>query len=291
MLGPDAAVGFRKLALQWHPDHCKDPRANQVLAHLKALRDLAVHKVPLAPLERFTIPGGSMSWVDNRTVRIESTSPVHPGVATAVRAAAAHPGLTKRIPALTAESDARCTTYTATTPLDIVPMGKVQAHFKGKVPAGHAAWIGSRLLELVMEASMLARTLCGGIVPESLLVAPKEHGVFLADWRFAVPLGQRMVQAPTALVPLVPPDKKASAVFDLRAVQQAALVLLGDPTGTGTALLLDAQRSKDGSIPAPFLTWLRTPIAADAAPKAIYTDYRDMLKRAFDPSRFLPLVL
>ncbi len=35
---------FRTLAALWHPDHCSDPRATDVLAHLVALRDHLLHR-------------------------------------------------------------------------------------------------------------------------------------------------------------------------------------------------------------------------------------------------------
>lgn len=263
ILGADRAAGFRTLARAWHPDVCKDPQAAQVLAHLIYLRDGG----PAPAEEHVTVPGGQIVWREHEIV-------VVPGGAdpfTALRAT--HVDLAKRLPILQAAAP-EALIYMR--PERAVSLAAVQRRYPSGVPAVHVAWMASRLYELVYVSQGAAAMTWIGLLPEMLCVLVEAHGVLPLDGRFLAPVGAdlRGRKVPAALVPLVPADRRASVAFALATVNRIALILLGDPSGTGNALLVRA-KADPKQLPPAFLAWFRARPSSDAWD--FYKRYRALL--------------
>jgi len=262
ILGSEPEKGFRRLALQWHPDHCVDPRSGEVLAHLTKLRDRASGRQ-----EEFTVqlPGAVA-----RLGRDEIEVPEPARGFDALRARFEKPArLLERRGAKFVR------------PPDSVPLVEVLRR-KGALPPHHVAWMASRLYELAWEADR-AGQMVGGVYVEGLLVLVEAHGVVPMDLRFMARSGSKMEAVPAVLLPLVPKDKAATWRFDVACANKVALRLLGDPTGTGNALLTRA-KNEPTLLPPRFLEWFRK--APEGSAEQSYRSYRDLLKEIFGPPKY-----
>ena len=275
LFGTDQKKGFRKLALQWHPDRCSDPRADEVFRHITK-----VHAPP-APVRRLLkLAGGTLRFEEGERALLRSDGlcgSVGPLLTTMSEAV---PDLERRLPKVLRAKD-NATIFKL--PRGAVSMAKVMESYPDGLPPVHVAWIASRLYELVMEISH-AGFCCCGLAPEALAVIVKPHGVLTLDWRFSCKAGEKMTAVPRLLVPLLPHDRIASPKFDLASIHRIALVLLGDPSGLGTILL-----RKDPPPPRKFLDWFRS--APVLEPVDHYRTYRQLLETVFGPPKYHKLVL
>lgn len=269
VFGTDVAAGFRALARKWHPDANKAPEAAAVMGRLLDLRRIAEGT---APAEVVPLSAGELSLVGT-TWQLTSSFAAEPGLRAAASARRAHTDLARRIPEVQGTGP-----WTVQLPPGAVPLHRVLSA-RGRIEPVHVAWMVSRLLELHMELDVLAKAACGGIVPDSLVVDPKDHGLYVVDWRFTTPYGQRLRGVPTDVVGFVPADRLATAEIDRRSIQAAALRLLGDPVGNGNALV-----HRGVKLPEPMFSWLRTPQAGTA--KDVHKRWRETLTTTFGPPTF-----
>ncbi len=275
ILGADFEHGFRDLARRWHPDTCKNPRAAEVMAHLTRLRRKARGE-EVDPVEHVRVAGGELIWKE-RTVTLAAPG----GLASRTTLswlAGAHTDVARRLPTVT---EATADTLTLARPDKAVSMAAVQAKFPGGIPAKHVAWMASRLYELVLALDRGAEHRWGGLTVESLMVLPIDHGVIPLDPRFVTLRGEKLRAVPGPLVPLVPSDKLASVGYEVACVNRIALTLLGDPSGTGNALL---KRVKAGEIEPKFFEWFRAPTRGES--RKNYEAYREMLVSVWGPPKY-----
>jgi hypothetical protein len=288
VFGDDVVIGFRHLARIWHPDHNASPDAPAVFGKLVKLRDRALGR---EPDEVLVLPGGTLAWgAADVTLRSDAGDCVITGrVIESLRSVS--PDLAKRVPGIISMDPG---VVVFGRPPDAVPLAAVMRRHQ-PVPQVHAAWIASRLYELVMIVSTKRDLVQGAILPESLMVLVKDHGIVPLDWRFAMAVGTDWKRAPAALVGNVPRNKRATWAFDLAAIHRVILILLGDPSGVGNVLLprtrggLGHDAHAAGTLSPAFLDWFRDiPRDIPAPPDMIdfYTRYRKMLEKVFGKSRY-----
>lgn len=283
----DIDDAFRALARTWHPDTCRDVQALEVFKHLGKLRDAARKGIRLDTpvVSTVDVPGGVL-FFEEKELRLQSPVGLCIVAGKSLRMLRKlSPDLLRRVPEPISDLD---TSISFTRPDDSVSMLALLKKFPTGVPQRHVAWIVSRLFELVMETSKIGQIVCCGIVPESMLVLVKDHGVIPLDWRFAVPVGFKLVHLPGKIANLAPPDKRASVKLDLESVHRLALVLLGDASGIGNVLVLRAKKEPTELSPV-FLNWFRTPPNPD--PVVHYTNYRAMLEKVWGKPKYYLLEL
>lgn len=279
LMGADPVKAYRELARQWHPDRCQNPRAAEVMAYLEVLREAAIAGVNTRHLDPPTI---ELAQATLRFGRGKLTIAAPDGGLQGYKglhlAAGVFPDLRRRLPTPGEADTDNVAEYARIQ--GMIPLTSIHAHFNGEIPQRHVAWICARLYELIMELATHLKVINGGLTWASCAVLPADHGVIPLDWRFARPIGAKMTSAPGELVALVPSDKKAAALFDLRSVGHLGICLLGDPSGVGNKLLL----KNKAALHPQFLSWFREEPSAD--PVQHYRRYRQRLQECFGPPKF-----
>lgn len=301
-----AKRAFRELATIWHPDVCADPRAAEVFAHLVRLRDAA-----LGPARPASVVSRTLRTRDGRALGLSprSTVPLDTGellvgrrsltwvyraeAADIAEAAAATiagfrfaddrmrkqmapflPTLDRRIPL---ESGAEALVM-ARHPDEVLLADLLRV--RGAVPAAHAAWIGSGLLNLACWLDW-AGLVHGAISPETVLISPETHTVrLMGGWGFATKAGARPTALPGRTLALAPrlavKGEVVDARLDLELVRRTLREAFGDPTG-GSLLR--------GGAPVPIGRWLVMPPAASA--REDYAGWLSVLERVWGKRRFV----
>ena len=129
-----------------------------------------------------------------------------------------------------------------------IPKDKLQAH---------AAWIGSRLHELVRYLHYTKIT-HGNITLDTVFVSPSQHAIGLyGGWFFATPFGQKIQTVPETTMPYLSKTKDvvSDGSLDRAMIRPILCEVLGDRHGT--SLL------KQGTSPA-LVDHLRTPSCGNA---------------------------
>lgn len=299
----EVKAAFRKLVAAWHPDHCKDPQAGEVLRHITALRDrlakgeaenfswiflkrkdmseFKVRSIHQAPTEvgRRAVAASSFVTLWNagyedlaeREVEIiQDFSFADPAMEREMRRYL--PSLAKQGPL-----DAGWMTAVRRKPTDILLVDLLAR--RGPMPAVHAAWLCSGLLNIACWLGW-AGLVHGAISPETVAIDPETHEVKLyGGWGFATKIGERPVALPGHTLGLIPrlavKGQVAEASVDLQLVRQTIREALGDPAGSRLAAL---------DVPEYFRNWLMAP----AGTKAIndFASWNEALHKAFGERRF-----
>lgn len=296
---------FRALVQAWHPDHCADPRAAAVVAHLVKLRDSALGRRATLASRRFTSPGGGafeMSFVkarpfeageilvgrgsvayvvspDNVDLSGRPLAIVRPRFANdRMRAEMERflPRLIRR--ESTVEGDVQ---VYARTPDQILLADLLEA--TGPLEPVHAAWLLSGLLNLACWLSW-AGFVHGAISPEHVLVSPKFHSVALVGPAlYATRVDGRPEALPERTLSLVPrmglAGQPVTPALDLDLVRATCREALGDAAGTRLGLRAD--------MPAAFATWLAMPPAGTA--QEDYGSWERAREVSFGPRRFVEM--
>lgn len=308
-LFPSAANGakraFRRLATVWHPDVCDHPRAAEVFAHLVRLRDAGGARVAgsapsrtlrtrdgrslgVSPLSTVPLDAGellvgrrSLTWV----YRTDAADLAEAGAATIAGFRFADdrmraqmtpflPTLDRRIPLAGGEEALVMARHA-----DEVLLADL-LRVKGAVPAEHAAWVGSGLLNLAcwLDWSGLVH---GAIAPETVLVSPETHTVrLMGGWGFATRAGSRPTALPGRTLALAPRlsvrGEVVDARLDLELIRRTLREAFGDPTG-GSLL--------GGGAPDPVARWLLMPPAPTA--REDYAGWLRALEAVWGRRRFV----
>jgi hypothetical protein len=297
---------FKRLAARWHPDVCTDPRANDVFAHLVRLRDTALgpsrpatsatrslrtrdgRALGLSPLSTIPLDTGevlvgrrSLTWV----YRTDVVDLAEAGAHTIAGFRFADDRMRKQMAPFLPTLDRRI-------PLEDGGEALVMAHhadevlladllrLKGAVPAEHAAWIGSGLLNIACWLGWVG-LVHGAIAPETVLISPETHTVrLMGGWGFATRAGTRPTALPGRTMALAPrlsvKGEVVDARLDLELIRQTLREVLGDPTG---AFLLR------GGAPDPIGRWLVMPPEATAPQD--YATWLQVLERVWGKRRFV----
>lgn len=300
---------FRKLAKCWHPDRCKDPRAAQVFEHLEDLKNrLLPKKRPVTAEERvwsridgtavryryvrktdgdfgdvlvggsslaYEMPLGFDDLAANEKARIGGIRYADD----AMRAQFMH--FMPEILSTVAAED-RAVTILKRNP-DCILLSDLIAHYGGRVPAVHVAWIVSSLENICCFLSW-QKVSHGAISPSNLLVCPERHSlVLVGGWSFAADFDSPHPAVPTRTADAVPgvalDGAPADAKTDLVLVRRTAREALG---ATGARGILG-----DPDVPEPLGRWLLAPPKATA--KADYESWGGCLTEAWGRRKFVKM--
>lgn len=300
-----AKRAFRRLAAAWHPDVCADPRAADVFTHLVRLRDAgapgAVRSAPsrtlrtrdgralgLSPLSALPVDTGellvgrhSLTWVFGADTAdlAEAEAAMISGFRFAderMRGQMAPflPTLDRRIPL----EDGGEALVMKRHPDEVLLSDLIR--MRGAVPAEHAAWIGSGLLNIACWLGW-AELVHGAIAPETVLVSPETHTVrLMGGWGFATRSGSRPTALPSRTLSLSPrlsvKGEVAEPSLDLELIRRTIREVFADPTGA--ALLR-------GGAPEPIARWLVMPPARTA--REDYADWLGVLGKVWGRRRFI----
>jgi len=313
----DVRHDYRRLAMQWHPDRCRDPDAHAVFQHIRRLYEAAAHRMtrgdwaPRRPL--------TLTAIDGRTYEINylRRHPFELGtmyVASTVVAFViddAHADLVRRaehaIAGLRYADDGmrrQIASHLPTCPFagafrtdaahvivmrkrpDLLLLRAVLEHFSGRLDPRHVAWVVSSLLNLCCYFQYAGIT-HNALSLDTCFMSPTGHSVaVLGGWWYAARTGERMVAAPAGTIAWAAHDLmdtgRADLRTDLELVRAIGRELLGDITGVRLA--------RESAAPRAMIDWLRLPALDD--PIEEYRTWRtQVLHDSFGARRFVELPL
>lgn len=133
---------------------------------------------------------------------------------------------------------------------DVFFLRDVLNYYNNQIPHYHAAWVVSRLLNLLcfLEFNNLAHN---GITIDNCFISPKYHSIMIyGGWSYAKKIGEKMVGVPKEVFEIMSINNKKNKISEIRtdieSVKMIARILLGNKS---VAFL-----PKD--IPEPFKKWL-----------------------------------
>jgi hypothetical protein len=313
----EAEHEYRRLAARWHPDRCRDPRANAVLAHVHAIYAEARSRLAAGTweepgLKRFAAKDGrrfEVRYLKRHELEIGELYLGRSNLTCALPLAHAdlaaqacrklavmrygNEAMRRQIaPALPATHPlARFTTVDAevivwSKPDDMLLLRDVLIHAGGKIDARHVAWIISGALNLACYLQYAGLT-HNGISPDTWCISPARHaGMLAGGWWYACAVGHQLTALPARAVEYGPYDltrnRKADARTDLELIRAMGRELLGDISGASLA--------RERAAPQAMIDWLRLPASNDAA-----AEYRiwqqQILKDSFGARRFVEMNL
>lgn len=311
---PDAKIihkEFLHLAAKWHPDVCKDPKADDVLAHLTVLRKRADEKVEMgfwqAPglltLKMKTGKPLLVKYKKHHTFELGDFYVCNTSVVYLLKAGNSEfvdffmramsqykfasdrmkEEISRYLPIIGNKTLRALETIDGREVLvikknaDQILLRDLVDHF-GTLDPRHSTWIVSCLLNLACYLEYNNQTL-NDFSLDTIYVSPEHHSVsLLGGWWYSVPRGSRLTAVPRRTLNILPPKvlstKLASRRTDLELIRLVARELFGDKTGFG-------------SIPGVsdiILNWMRFPSSGSA--KKDYSYWTDVvLKKAFGGKR------
>ena len=303
---------YFSLLKKWHPDLSKDPQANDVLVHVKALYGKAQEKIA----SKIWAPPGllELTGIDGKTRKIKyrakrsfELGDIYVGdtVLTFV-IRRAHENLilsglraigTIRYP----NEDFRRNLepyfpkvehYFETTDhycvcvrkrRDEILLSDLIQHLGGRIDPKHVAWIMSCLFNLASFLQIQQMTI-NGISPQTVLVSTPTHSLsILGGWWYSAEFGKKLKSLPPDIYRLAPRklllDKIAHPFLDLESIRACGRAALGDITGNSFRM--------DKDIPAPMAAYLMLPSSNDAVKE--YENWVKVLEDCFGPRKFVKL--
>lgn len=301
---------FKTLAMTWHPDRNKDPQADDVMAHIKALRDAAREKVrtdtwrtPGVYMFKTStgstmvlkykisrdIPEGEVLigeknvayFIDDANIDLFNA-----GIAMINGLSYSSEDMRKEfsrympaIAARTATADGRGVLFLKNRP-DIFPLRDVVDHYKGTLPEEHSVWIMSALLNIACYLEF-AQVSHNAILIDNLFISPEQHEILLfGGWWYAQPVGRAMLAAPAQALAMMPPARHsrppaASTRLDRMMMRAVVRELMGDRSGFKLLSL---------GVRPEIVAFLRAPLGATAVKD--YFAWHQAIETAFGARRF-----
>lgn len=149
------------------------------------------------------------------------------------------------------------------------------------LPQEHVNWVLSRMIEFVGYMSMEGYV-HAGINPDSIFIMPESHGLVCTSFYHMVRKGTRLQTVSGKWKSFYPEmtfsKKRAVPAIDLELAKRTAVWLAGDKRGCGTIL-----RKTHNEELVDFL------MKFDSEPYLCFTNYRRLLSKHFDTSKFIPL--
>jgi len=305
---------FRELSKRWHPDRNPGPLALAVFQHINALHDLTEQRVQqglwegAGELVLWDKHGGQSTIGYLRALPTE-VGRLYIGDDHLTYVVEAHhrslwqnaDRMTRTFPyaddpmrsdlsrymptpARTWEAQDGRLVYAVPKARDLLLLRDVLGHFGGVMPPRHAAWIISRLCNLVCYLSY-AQRVHHNLSLDTIYISPAKHSAaLLGGWWYAATTGSPITQVPerthTYLPWVVRTKKQALVLTDLELVRVVGRELLGDASGKGLT---------DQQAPGPVLAWLKG--VAFGTPIEQYRTWDTVLTQAFGPRRFVKMDL
>ena len=303
---------YFSLLKKWHPDLNKDPQANEVLVHVKALYGRALEKIASkiwAPPGLLELIGkdGRVRKIKYRAKRSFELGDMYVGDTVITFAISrAHENLviaglrgigTIRFP----NEDFRRNLeqylpkvehYFETKDFIIVCMRKRKdeillsdliKHLGDRIDPKHVAWIMSCLFNLASFLQIQKMTI-NGISPQTVLVSTPTHSLsILGGWWYSAEYGHTLKALPPDIYRLASRKillaKKATPFLDLESIRACGRAALGDVTG-------NSFRMRD-DIPKSMAAYLTLPSSSTAVEE--YATWMKILEDSFGPRKFVKL--
>lgn len=283
---------FKKLAGQWHPDHCTDPQSSEVFQHILKCRDAALRgdeHVEAYTFRRAAPEEGEsaefkLAYMRARNFEMGKVLVSQTNVSYLV--AKDNLGLaeqaqrqrwqffdkkmeqemSKYLPRpnrTIATTEGRLMVYRRES--DQILLADLLDWEKGKVDPRHVMWMVSSLLNTCCYLEVTRTAHCA-LLPQYLLVSPDMHSVAITGPAlYATPWGHRPKAVPSEVLDAYPllrvkETKVEDSRLDLTLVRRMAMRALGH---TNPALL-----ARDSAVKQGLRDWICSP-----APKSAVSDY------------------
>ncbi len=314
---PEAAKAEARLLFRaWHPDRCADPHAAEVFDHLQKLlaeadrkqaqgrwetpgllrlEDAAGTRFEMRYASKLAIDVGTM-YVGRKFVGFDITTDNVDLLDEAQHRLTSLPYFSSAMreefrryfpaPGRRIETGAGAFWLVPKDP-EVLLLKDVLAHFNGRMPARHVAWVLSRLLNIACYLEVGSQLAHNAIGPDTVFISPAAHSAhLLGGWWFAARLGAPLIAASPRMLQHAPPavlqKKLGDSRTDMEMLKALGRELLGDPAGT--------RLSQDPEVPAAMSDWLQLTTHQDAV--STYQDWQErVLVDAFGPRKFVELNL
>ena len=289
----------RRLAMKWHPDRNKDPKASDVFDRVTKLKDRAIEKLEagtwqkpgellLTPikgkqvkirfLKKHDFELGEFyisKFLVTFLVRKEFSDLFENGVKRIQGLAFANNEMREKTERTLPQIHRVFETsthhvLTLKKGEDFVLARDLHDHVGPKVEPRHVAWMISRLHNIgcYLQWSGLVHN---GVSLDTCFVSPENHSIsLLGGWWYATPEDEKLIGLPTQTLNSVPRRVIDSGVADKRTdmalLRAFAKEMLGDKTGV--------RLSRDKDIPKPMSNWVSLPGSGDS-----FQDYTTWLDK------------
>lgn len=302
---------FRQLAMRWHPDRSKDPRASDVFDHVKSLSEEAKRKLQagswstpnlltLKSIDNsaYELRYGVKASFELGTMYIGQSHVTYVvdkaygdlferAVQTITGFRYANDKMKEEFSHVLPTVKARIETVDSLVLVieknpDLIRLRDVLDNVGGKFKPEHVAWTLSTLYNMACYMSWAGLT-HNDLSLDTVFISPQHHGgSVLGGWWYAAAKDSKLAALPTRSAELAPSDvlrsHKADARVDLELIRAIGRELLGDPLGSGL--------SWNKEVPIQLANWLRSPTSGDALKD--YKFYRDhVLPGSFGPRRYV----
>ena len=310
----EAKAEARQLFMAWHPDRNRDARANEVFMHVRALFEAAEAKVAQGTWEvpgllRLTSKSGAQFDVryarkvavdvgtmyvgrkfvgfdvsaDNLDL-LESAEDILQGLPYLNDAMQAE--FSRYFPEVARKVETATGTFVLVNKdPGVLLLQDVLDHYQGKLPARHAAWVISRLLNIACYLEVAGKVSHNAIGLDTVFISPAQHSAhLLGGWWFAAGLGAPLKAAAQRMVLCAPPDvlqkKVGDSRTDMEMIKALGRELLGDSTGVRLA--------SDSAVPPALANWLQ--LSTHQSAVATYQEWQErVLIDAFGERKFVEM--
>lgn len=298
--GEDAAVtkAFRQMASKWHPDHCKDPSASEVLEYLLKARDHALGRTALPSRVMTRRDGTKFKMEYNREQTVEGMTIFTGQSSIAYLVSSAFDDLLRKnktnwkfankdmekemvrfLPPFVRQDDLLDGTLLVyRRKASQILMSDLIALNGERISPIQVSWMVTRLgnISCYLEWAGLSHL---AMLPEFLLVDLDNHGVSLVGpTLYMTPIGDRPRAVPARTLNAIPSIRvdatMASSVMDRQIIRETALVLLGDRSGN--------RIKSDPAVRKEVANWISSP-----PHKSATADYKAW-EAALGPRKFVP---
>jgi hypothetical protein len=173
-------------------------------------------------------------------------------------------------------------------PLRLLTLEDIRKVYPQGIDPRHMAWMFRRLLVAIGIGGRVDNGVVhGAVLPKHVLIQPEQHGLVLADWKYAVDQGQPLRAIPSGSRPWYPEGALAkepvTGGLDVwMAVQCMAYVMGWDPPGNHQAVLLP------DTIPTGIRAFFRGAQLRPADSWELLEEFNDVVERLWGPRRFKP---
>ncbi len=306
---------FSQLAMHWHPDrNIGSEQAHEVMAYINALyatgmtllrsgcwrkpgtirltsRDVRKHEIRFlreVPFELGTtfIGDSAVAYLLDEASRSEFDNAERAIRSNTFSSIEMETEISKCLPKIISlfETTDRRKCMVLEKPPGLLRLEDVRAHYGGRLPDRHVAWIMGSLYNLACYLAHSGTT-HNAISADTCWISPALHyTAVLGGWWHSVPLGTRMRSVPSKTFSVMPPQvarsKESSTLTDLECIRLVGRELLGDPSGTH----LD-----QSDAPLPLVQWLKGAASHNAIEE--YANWRTVLTASYGERRFVELKL
>lgn len=280
----EAKLLYRKLMLEWHPDHNNSNISSTVSAHIQKLYSLAINKIKSGTWmlsgalvlngedgkertvkyrKKRSFELGEMVYGDRvlcYVVRPEFSDIFGRAVETIKHSFTYKDDkmkeeMEKYLPVIldTFKTKEGSNVLVLSKTPDTFLLQDVIDACNGAIDPKHVAWITSSFLNIACYLRLLGLT-HNAFSTTNCFISPKFHsGMLFGGWWYSQVAGKKLIALPKASINIAPYDisknKEATLVLDLCLIRQLGLDCLGDPTGIN---LLHSDK-----VPKPMLEFLR----------------------------------